>query len=25
VIYPDFEHEPLPMFRDRVLQFMLDL
>ena len=25
VIYPDFEHEPLPRFRDRVLQFMLDL
>ena len=25
VIYPDFEHEPLPQFRDRILQFMLDL
>ena len=25
VIYPDFEHEPLPQFRDRVLQFMLGL
>lgn len=25
VIYPDFEHEPLPQLRDRILQFMLGL
>ena len=25
VIYPDFEHETLPQFRDRIFQFMLGL